>query len=150
MGHKSRTARLALLLAAFVTLVATSASAGGPIAACKPGEPFHWPNAGTNIPWNPDQGALGPLNNAQAVALVGAAFDAWKSPSTSVSFSKGLELPADVNVDNFYPYFFPSQPDGLSAIVFDHTGEIFDLLFGPDSGILGFAGPSGSTKSPAM
>ena len=141
MRHHRRIARLALLLAVSVAIFATPALAGGPIAACKPGEPFRWPHAGTNIPWNPDQGPLGPLTNAAAVAQVGAAFNAWKSPSTSISFLQAAALSEDVNVDNFFPYFFPAAPDGLSAIVFDDTGEIFDLLFGPESGILGFAGP---------
>ena len=136
-----RRLHLPVLLVVFTALSATTAYAGGPIAACKPGEPYRWPNAGTNIPWNPDQGPLGPLTNAQAVTMIGGAFNVWRSPSTSVSFLQGAALPQDVNVTNFVPYFFPTAPDGQSAIVFDHTGQIFDLLFGPGSGILGFAGP---------
>ncbi len=133
--------RLAVALAALFIVSVPAAYAGNPIAACRPGEAYRWPNAGTNIPWNPDQGALGPLTNEQAVAQVALAFGVWRSPSTSVSFSQAQPLPEDVTIDNFFPYFFPEEPDGLSAIVFDTNGEIFDLLFGPDSGILGFAGP---------
>ena len=141
MRRHRRIVRPAVALAALLTVGASSTFASGPIDACKPGQPFLWPNGGTNIPWNPDQGPLGPLTNTQAIALVDSAFNRWRSSSTSVTFSQAATLPVDVDITNFIPFIAPAAPDGLSAIVFDHTGQIFDLLFGPNSGVLGFAGP---------
>ncbi len=136
-----RSARIGLCLG--LALVATAASeAGGPLLVQSSGQPYHWPDGGRSIPFHPDQGWLGTLDPAAAVAQTEAAFGRWAAVETStVDFHNAGSLPVDVTHLNFLPYLFPETPDGVSPIVYDEFGLIFDLLFGPDSGVLGFAGP---------
>ena len=133
--------RIAYLVLASL-LVTAPVNAGGPLANCADGVPFLWPSGGQNIEWNADQGDLGNLTKIEADTFVGNSFGQWQGAATAtISFVKGADLPVNVDETNFLVYFDAPAPDGLSAIVYDDSGEIFELLFGADSGVLGFAGP---------
>lgn len=134
---------LALALAAGGALLqVTPAFGADSLFNCQPGVPFVYPNGGADIAFNPDLGGLGPLTNAQAVQAVQDAFDRWADvPESSATFLNAGSLAVDIDATNFGPIFNPPAPNGLSEIVFDEDGAIFNLLFGPGSGILGFAGP---------
>jgi hypothetical protein len=139
-----RSASFVTAMSAFaaITFTASASRAGGPLEVFDVGQPYVWPAGGVGITFNPDQGFLGPFTNVEAVDRVEAAFGAWEDVTTSsISFLTGTALPVDVDETNFGTYLFADFPDGFSAVVFDANGAIFDGLFGPGSGILGFAGP---------
>ena len=138
------TFRLAVLalLALGALLPVHPALAADALAICQSGVPFVYPSGGANIPFNPDLGGLGPLNNAQGVQAVQDAFDRWAAvPESSATFINAGSLAVDIDITNYGPIYNPVAPNGLSEIVFDEDGSIFTQLFGAGSGILGFAGP---------
>lgn len=137
-----------LFAAALVVLAVLPAMAGGPLNL-NPNDPENmerWPNGGAGIPFQTDQGDLGPFDNASATAEVVAAFDRWESiPTATQTYSNNGQLAFDVDVTNFNPFiqnlfFGTNTSDGLSPIVYDADGSIFIALFGV-SGVLGFASP---------
>ncbi len=147
---KNATPILAAAALAATLTVASDVRAADALAICQSGVPYAYPNGGLDIPFNPDAGPLRVdpetgtviLSNADGVAAVEIAFAAWENLSqSSMTAQNNGTLAEDIDITNFGPVLFPAAPDGLSPIVFDANGEIFELLFGAGSGILGFAGP---------
>ena len=135
---------LALGCLSFLLLASIRTYAGGPLLIRSPGVPYLWPNGGLNIPFNPDQGGLGPLPNAAAVAQTTRRLRRLGSDPVGVgdSHQRGLCSRLTLTRRTSPPFLFPEAPDGLSAIVYDEDGAIFNLLFGAGgAGVLGFAGP---------
>lgn len=137
----------ALAAGAIQMAVSGTALAGGPLAVCSDGVPFLWPNGGQDIEINLDKGGLGALSNAEADAFILDALQTWADiPTATISYQQGSDImidgvEVDVVLSNVDPILNPTAPNGQSEIVYDETGEIFDDLFGPGSGVLGFAGP---------
>jgi hypothetical protein len=116
----SRTLLLAPLLIATALSFSMPARAGGPLEVCEPGVPYLCPNGGQNVPFrqnvpfNPDQGALGILDSASAVPAVTDAFQVWGDvPTATINYSNQDILPVDVDISNFTPFLQATVPDGL-------------------------------------
>lgn len=122
--------------------LASGAYAASPLLNCRPGVPFAYAGGGEAVQWNPDRGRLGFLGNSVAVTQSAAGFAGWEAVGTaSITFSRGVPLPVDVNSSNFASWLSAPAPDGLSPVIYDENGSIFNLLFGIGTGVLGFAGP---------
>ncbi|HSR53495.1 MAG TPA: hypothetical protein VLV83_21940 [Acidobacteriota bacterium] len=131
-----------------IALLAASLFAGGPLDL-NPNDPdgvSRWPNGGLDIPFNMDLGGLGPLNDADAQQFILDALQIWEDvPTATQTYSNNGNMPFDVDENNFAPFAIPilfginATPDGLSPVVFDEDGAIFDAIFGIGTGVLGFA-----------
>jgi hypothetical protein len=132
---------LRLIAAGIFLGTAYPVRAAGPLLVNGAGEPLKW-DSSVLVPFNPDQGTLGTLTNAEAVTLVADSFAAWEAVQTStVSFTNAGALPVDVTAGNVFAFL--GACEGLSPIIFDTDGSIIDFLFGPGAGdvIVAFAGP---------
>jgi len=136
------------LLTGFVLafLGSISASAGGPkfvagVSYFNPavlGQPVNW--SGGQVRYYVDQGPLGTLSNAQAVAMVDAAAAIWSAvPTAAVKLTDEGALAEDVSGSNVLAGngFFaapsdvtPSATGTPVAVIFDSDGSVIDALEG--------------------
>ena len=82
---KNRSCRLALGLSVRLHPGVRSGRSRRPVAAPRAWRAVPWPDGGRMIPFNPDQGGLGPLTNAEAVAQTSAAFQAWANVASATA-----------------------------------------------------------------
>jgi len=143
-----RNFKLALLTGFIGMAITLPVLAGGPLNL-NPNDPDNferWAAGGANIPYQPDQGGLGTLNNTDATLLVIDAYQVWEDvPTSTATYSNNGQVSFDITVANYFPFvsnlfFGENVSDGLSPIAFDEDGSIFLDLFG-SSGVLGFARP---------
>ena len=133
-----RTVPLILLAALLVPLPGSS---GGQLSVNGAGAPLVWDLSGGPVPFNPDLGTLGTLDNAGAVDLITSAFALWEAvPSSNLAFANTGSLPVDVTAANISTYL--GVCDGLRPIIFDANGDIIRALAGAgaENAILGLAG----------
>ena len=141
-----------------VLLLPGSVLAGGPILFDEA--------TGTPLPWLEDHavfhletGALGALSNAEAVQIVREMFQVWADvPTARLTVQAGESLGKDITVEDvvfvdcggFLALKFhcdailrcisQGMQGCISPVAFDGDGSMFDLLFGPDSGVIGVSG----------
>ncbi|MGH7456161.1 MAG: hypothetical protein ACRENG_32705, partial [bacterium] len=128
--------------------------AGGPLELFAPGVPFAYGPItfglfSGNVPFKTDRGGLGFLTKAQADALAIGSMAEWTAvPTASLTLAFagditdefGMPLGVDIDETNFDLVFGVFNGGGID-VVYDETGAIFDALFGPGSGVVGFGPP---------
>lgn len=122
---------------------AVPVQAGTPLAVTPSGNLVTW-RAGTTITYHVDQGPLGTLNNAQAVALVDELFGIWRNVSSAnLTIQNAGALPVDVTSSNYTSYRTNNNSDAYHPIIFDTDGSITDAVFGAGASdfTAGFSGP---------
>lgn len=132
---------VALALSPF-SLINTS-FAGTSLAVTKSGKEVSW-GVGATVTYHVDQGALGPLSNAQAVAMVDELFGQWQGVSSaSLTIQSGGFLPVDVTSGNYTTYRTNNNSDSYHPIIFDTDGTITDSVLGAGASdfTAGFSGP---------
>lgn len=102
------------------------------------GQPVVWANG--QVRYYVDQGALGPLSNAQAVAMVDAAAAVWNAvPTAAVQLTDEGALAEDVNGGDVMAGngvlaapndVIPSAAGTPVAVIFDFDGAVIDALEG--------------------
>ncbi len=132
---------------AFIALVCIalvppeSSQAGGYSNVDASGTPLSWSGP---ITFNLDLGTLGTLTNANADILANAGISVWDGtsiPTSALSFVQGPDLASDVTASTS-PIYNDGAPDGITPIIYDHTGNLTASLFGgAEQVIVGFAGP---------
>ncbi len=136
-----------MVLLAFVAAVAAALAAparldaGGPLLVAADGTPLRW-NADAVLRIHPDRGGLGTLANP--TDILDHAVRQWNAVETS-RLLLSIADPLGSDIENLSELQFDqliTANDGTNPIIFDSSGAIFDAIFGPDSGVLGIAGPS--------
>lgn len=155
LRYKSRIIFSLTVVSAFISLVSTGALAGGPLLLGPNGRPVLWPrtviqggalNSQTvdeqgRVLYHVDSGALGPISNERAVALIDRIFNLYSStPNSTLRFANAgpikdptTGLPMDVTSANIGRVRSSNNPTFQNPIVFDTDGSITG-----GGGVLGF------------
>ncbi|HEX4945246.1 MAG TPA: matrixin family metalloprotease, partial [Blastocatellia bacterium] len=147
--HRSAPSRQAVCFLLSLALLASClrfdspVQAGTALAITPSGKEVAW-RAGTTVTYHVDQGSLGSLNNAQAVALVDELFGLWQNvPSANLTTQRAGSLPEDVTSANYLNYRRNNAADAYHPVIFDTDGSITDAVFGAGASdfTAGFSGP---------
>ncbi|MFN0119365.1 MAG: pre-peptidase C-terminal domain-containing protein [Blastocatellia bacterium] len=137
---------LTLLIAITGAIHKQAVRAGTPIATTPSGNVVRWNG---NITYTPDQGTLGSLSNAQAVAMVNEIFTIWRNaPNTSLNIQQDSQLAQDITSANVM-LLYRNRQDNIHPIIFDSDGSVIDSLLGAGAhrSTLGFGVPSWNINS---